>query len=105
MAADAGAAGGIETEDPYVASVAVAEALQDLDRRRLAGAVGAEQAEHLAASDIEADVAHGGKVAVGLLQVVDLDGQTVAFTPGIAHAEQGRSRGPRREVPGGRNRP
>ena len=40
-----------------VAGVALAVALEDLDRRRLAGAVRAEQAEHLARLDLEVDPA------------------------------------------------
>ena len=40
-----------------LAAVAVAVALEDLDRRRLAGAVRAEQAEHLAGADLEVDAA------------------------------------------------
>ena len=37
---------------------ALAVALEDLDRRRLAGAVGAEEAEDLAGGDLEVDAAH-----------------------------------------------
>ena len=46
------------------AAVALAVALEDLDRRRLAGAVRAEQAEHLAGLDREVDPAQRLEVAV-----------------------------------------
>ena len=52
---------------------AAAVALEDLDGGRLAGAVGAEQAEDLAALDLEGEPAHGLDRAVGLAQVGDLD--------------------------------
>ena len=51
-------------------------ALEDLDGRRLAGPVRAEQAEHLAARDLEADAAHRLDLAVGLAQVAHLDGES-----------------------------
>ena len=49
--------------------VALAVALEDLDRRRLAGAVGAEEAEDLARGDLEADPANGLDLAVGLAEI------------------------------------
>ena len=55
--------------------VRVAVALEDLDGRRLARAVGAEEAEHLAAGDVEVDPADRVDVAVGLAQVADEDGR------------------------------
>ena len=64
---------GVEAEHGHAAARARAVALEDLDRRRLAGAVGPEQAEDLAAPDGEGDAAHGGLLAVGLAQVLDLD--------------------------------
>ena len=48
----------------------VAEALEDLDGGGLAGAVGPEQREDLALLHLEADVAHGHGVPVGLGQVL-----------------------------------
>ena len=58
----AGAAGRrprrVEAEHPDPAAVGPAQALEDLDRRRLAGAVRAEQAEQLPALDGERDAAH-----------------------------------------------
>ena len=44
----------LDAEHLDVTAVALAVALEDLDRRRLAGAVGTEQAEHLAGADLEA---------------------------------------------------
>ena len=54
-----------------------AVALQDLHRRRLAGAVGAEQPEHLAPVDGERQPVHRQVGAVGLLQPVDRDRRPV----------------------------
>ncbi len=44
---------GVETEDPHGPAVGRAVALEDLDRGGLAGAVGPEEAEHLAGGDGE----------------------------------------------------
>jgi hypothetical protein len=48
---------GIESEHRHVARAACAIALEDLHRRRLAGAVGPEQPVHLAARHLERDAA------------------------------------------------
>ena len=56
-----------------LAGVSLPVALEDLDRRRLAGAVRAEQAEHLARRDLEVDAAHGLDPVVGLPQAADGD--------------------------------
>ena len=58
---------------PRPAAVALAVALEDLDGRRLAGAVRAEQPEDLAGGDLEADAADGLDLAVRLAQAADLD--------------------------------
>ena len=47
---------------------------EHVDRRALAGAVGAEEAEDLARRDGERHAADGVDLAVGLDEVVDLDG-------------------------------
>jgi hypothetical protein len=47
---------------------------EHVDRRALAGAVGAEEAEDLARRDRERHAAHGVDLAVGLGEVVDVDG-------------------------------
>ena len=55
---------GIVAEHAHLAGVGAAVALEDLDRGRLAGAVGAEEAEDLAAVDGEVDALEGFDVAV-----------------------------------------
>jgi hypothetical protein len=52
-----------------------AVALEDLDGRRLPGAVGPEQAEDLAGGDLEVQAPHGLVLAVGLAQVANEDGR------------------------------
>src|SRR5205814_1985390 len=64
---------GIGTEDANVAAVALAVALQDLDRRRLARPVRAEQAEHLASAKLEVDALQRLEVSVGLRQAANAD--------------------------------
>ena len=49
------------------------ERAQHLDRRRLAGTVGPEEAEDLPRLDVEGDPVDGGEVAVALDQPIDLD--------------------------------
>ena len=56
-----------------LARVALAEALEDLDGGRLAGAVGPEEGEHLALVDLEIEAAERFDVAVRLPQSPDLD--------------------------------
>ena len=63
----------ILAEHRHLAGVARAVALEDLDGRRLAGAVRAEQAEHLAACDREVDPAKGLVLAVALAQAGNRD--------------------------------
>ena len=67
------AAGRVQAEHADLAGAALAIALEDLGGRRLSGAVRAEQAEHLADRDAEADVANGFKVAVALGEPPDFD--------------------------------
>ena len=72
----------VEAEHPDLAGVGLAEALEDLDGRRLAGAVRAEQAEDLARADLEADAVNRLDLAIVLLQVAYTDdrvGGTGAF--------------------------
>ena len=64
----------VEAEHGDVAGVALAVALEDLDRRRLAGAVRAEQAEDLAGRDLEVDPAHRLDAVVRLAQADHGDG-------------------------------
>ena len=56
-----------------LAAVGRSQALEDLDRRRLAGAVRAEQAEDLAGRDVEVDPVDRPDVAVLLDQTADPD--------------------------------
>ena len=65
------AVGGIDPERLDAPAAAVPEALEDLDRGGLAGAVRPEQREHLAALHLEAHVAHGEGVPVGLGEMLD----------------------------------
>ena len=58
----------VDAEHLDGAGVALPVALEDLDRRRLAGAVRAEQAEHLAGLDREVDAAERLVGAVALAQ-------------------------------------
>ncbi len=69
-------------EDRPVALGRPREAEQQLDRRRLAGAVRAEQAEHLAAVDAQVEGIEGDRRAVGLAEAADVDG-------GIGHGRAG----------------
>ena len=64
---------GIVAEDAHFAGIAFAVALEDLDGRRLAGAVGPEQPEDLSFLDREVDLPDRLEVAVGLAQAADLD--------------------------------
>lgn len=49
----------VDAQHRRLAAGAVAVALEDLDRRRLAGAVRAEEGERLAAVDVERDAGDG----------------------------------------------
>ena len=64
---------GIVAEHAHLAGVALAVALEDLDGRRLAGAVGPEQPEDLSFLDREVDLPDRLEVPVGLAQAADLD--------------------------------
>jgi hypothetical protein len=55
----------------HLAGIGSCQALADLDRRRLAGAVGSDQAEALARADLEIDAVNGDDVVVLLVQVAD----------------------------------
>src|SRR4051812_11705451 len=74
----AAAPAGVVPEHRDLAAAARAVALEDLDRRRLAGAVRAEQAEHLTAAHGYVDPAHRLELAVALAQRVNLDRRRVA---------------------------
>ena len=60
-------------EDPHRPVVGAPVALDDLDRRRLARAVGAEQRDQLAGRHAERDAVHHRPVVVALAQILDDD--------------------------------
>ena len=63
------------------AGVGLQQRGQDADGRGLAGAVGAEEGEHLARCDVEVDAVEHGEVAVGLAQPPgDDDGAVIAIS-------------------------
>ena len=64
---------GIEAEHLDLAAVTLSVALEDLDGRRLAGAVRPEEAEDLTRRNLEVDPAHRLERAVGLAQAPDGD--------------------------------
>jgi hypothetical protein len=67
-------AGDVEAVHAGGAGGGPGERAEHVDRRALAGAVGAEEAEDLAAGDGERHTADGLDLAVGLDERVDLDG-------------------------------
>ena len=79
----------VDAEHGDVAAVAPPVALEDLHRRRLAGAVGPQQGEHLAAPDLEVDAAHGLQIPVGLLEPAHLDSDVVTSQLGHATSRPG----------------
>src|SRR5207302_6445974 len=74
---------GILAQHRHLSRAALAVALEDLHRGRLAGPVGPEQPEHLAALHRDVDRPHGLEGAVALAQTADLDRR--ARRGGIAH--------------------
>ncbi len=94
---------GVDAEHVDVAGVAVAVALEDLGGRGLAGAVGAEQGEHLAAHDVEVDAVGGLRLAVRPAQAPGADRQVGA----VGHRDdecariRGRGHGPQPAAPAG----
>ena len=65
---------GVEPEDPHRAGVGTSVALEGLDGRGLACAVGAEESDDLASVGVEADPVDRDQTAVADHEVVDLDG-------------------------------
>src|SRR4051794_11026197 len=68
-------AGDVVAEDVRDAAADRQERRQDADRRRLAGAVGAEQAEHLALPDLEVDAVDGALLAEREDEALAADGR------------------------------
>jgi hypothetical protein len=71
----------VETGDPGATAVGREERGQDPDRRRLAGAIRAQQAEHGAGLDRQVDPAQRLDVLVGLTQPTGLDRQSTRHEP------------------------
>ena len=66
-----------ESEDLDVPAVRREEPFEDLDRRRLAGAVRTEQPEALATPDVQRQTGHGDDVTVAFLEIVTLHCQVM----------------------------
>jgi hypothetical protein len=64
---------GIEAEDANLAGGARTQAFQNLYSSGLAGAVGTQQAEHLALLHFKVDTAHGFEIAITFLQAANAD--------------------------------
>jgi len=75
----------IVAEHLDLARAGLAKALQDFDRRRLAGPVGAEEGEDLAAPDLQVDPADRLVVVVALAQPADRDDRVRHCIHGVAH--------------------
>ena len=54
-------------------AVALQQRRQKANRRALAGAVGADEPEHLARGDLQVQIRHGHKVAVSLREISQFD--------------------------------
>ena len=80
---------GIEAQDSDVAGAPGTVTLEDFNRRRLPGAVGAKEAEDLAAGDGELDSAHGFELAVRLAQTFDLNRVVIAHIGDDASGRNG----------------
>ena len=63
----------VETEHADRSAIRVPQSFDAFHRRRLAGAVWAQEAENLAALDLEADVVDGRHAAVAFREVLNLD--------------------------------
>jgi len=64
----------VVAEDADRPGAGAREADDGVDRRSLARTIGAEEAEKLARADAQRDAVDGGKAAVPLDEMVDLDG-------------------------------
>jgi hypothetical protein len=64
---------GVDAEHPDVAAGPAAVALENLDRRRLAGAVRPQEAEDLTGLHLEVDASNGLVLSVTLRQAADGD--------------------------------
>jgi hypothetical protein len=89
----------IHAQHRHLAARSGSQTLQDLHRRRLAGAVGSQQTEHFAGLDLEVDPLDGGTSAIVLREVDHGDGRRHHLTIRIA-AAAGSGAKPRRVRPG-----
>jgi hypothetical protein len=71
-------AGNVDAQDLQAPRIGLAEPFEHLDRRRLAGAVGAEQPEDLTAGDAERDAIDRPDVAVALADITDPDDRVLS---------------------------
>ena len=71
---------GIEVEHPDVPGTALPDALQNLDGRRLPGAVRPQQSENLARVDLEIDALDGLEITIALAKSFDGDRVVLAHT-------------------------
>ena len=74
-------------EDADLAGVGVPQALQDLDGRGLAGAVGTDQAEDLPGVHVEVEVVDDGATGVGLGEPADRDDRLLRTGRGPARCD------------------
>ena len=79
----------VEAEDPQLAGGGRRGAADHPHRRRLAGAVGSEEAERLAAVDLDVDAVDGGEVAEALDQAACFDQRSGGHAASV-HLEQSR---------------
>ena len=70
----------VQPQQPDLARVRLREPLQDLQGGGLAGAVGAQQAEHLAAPHLQVQVLHRHHLGIGLAQAAHFQGQLGRFS-------------------------
>ena len=75
----------VEAQHAHGAGIGPPVALEDLDGRGLAGAVGPEQGEQLAAADLERDAGEDLAGAVRLADVADADRDAVGGVERRAH--------------------
>src|SRR3982751_591388 len=63
----------VETIDESAAAAGHQDPHHHADRRGLAGTVGSQESEHLAAADPERQGMHGGEVAIGTRELLEFD--------------------------------
>jgi hypothetical protein len=76
--------GNVDAQDLQAPRIGLAQPFEHLDRRRLAGAVGAKQPEDLTAGDTERDAVDRPDVAVALANITDADDRVALSDDGVA---------------------